>query len=87
MSNNGLKKSKQLATERVVGFIGGYLVDQGSITLEQLDHALVHQVELALQGESLSIGQVLLRLGYVTTQDLERAIKRQQQDIASRSKS
>lgn len=45
---------------------------QGSITLEQLDRALLAQREWAEPGESLSINQVLQRLGYVNTQERAR---------------
>ena len=57
---------------------------QGSITLEQLDRALLAQREWAEQGESLSITQVLQRLGYVNTQELARASQRQQLDLTER---
>jgi len=80
MRSDRSHKTARLDSERLIGFIGGYLIDQGTITLEQLDRALIYQVELALQGEKLSIGQVLQQLGYVTPQELARAARRQQQD-------
>ncbi len=77
---------EQIDSKRLVGFIGGYLVAQGSITLEQLDHALLFQMELAERGEKLTLAQVLQRLGYVTPQELARAIKRQQRDLADQAR-
>ncbi len=68
--------------KRIVGFVGGYLVSQGSITLEQLDVALLHQVQMAQSGEKISLGQILLRLGYVTRSELERAMAKHQRDRA-----
>lgn len=81
MSMRRSNQDKHINAERLVGFIGGYLVDQGSITLEQLDRALVYQMEMAMQGQRLNIGQVLQQLGYVNAHDLDRAVKRQQQDV------
>ncbi len=86
MRNDRSHSTQRLDTQRLIGFIGGYLVDQGTITLEQLDQALIQQVELALQGEKLSIGQVLQRLGYVTPQELARAARRQQHDMTNRTR-
>jgi hypothetical protein len=67
-----------------LGFIGGYLIAQGALTLEQLDRALLQQMELAIKGENLSLSDVLLRIGYVTEADVAKAKRKQQQDQMSR---
>ena len=84
MGGHHAKGKQPIGSERLVGFIGGYLVDQGAITIEQLDQALLHQIELAMDGEILSLGQVLQRLGYVNAQQLARATRLQDRDINSR---
>jgi hypothetical protein len=67
-----------------LGFIGGYLIAQGALTLEQLDTALLRQMELAAKGENLSLSDVLLRLGYITKAELAQAEHKQQQDQKAR---
>ncbi len=66
--------------KKLVGFIGGYLIDDGALTLEELDHGLLRQMNLALQGHAPRLGQVLIELGYVTTAQLDLAAKRQARD-------
>lgn len=66
--------------KKVVGFIGGYLIDDGALTLEELDHGLLRQINLALQGRAPRLGQILIELGYITTAELELALKRHDRD-------
>ncbi len=75
-----MEDHKNSASLRVVGFIGGYLIDDGVLTLEQLDRALQRQIELGLQGQVMLLGQVLILMGLVTPDQLERALKRQAED-------
>lgn len=62
---------------RIKGFITGYLLEDGVLTLEQLDSALEHQLELTVQGRSLTLGDVLVEMGMVTREQLERVRARQ----------
>ncbi len=73
--------------KRLIGFIGGYLIDDGVLTLEELDRGLVRQMNLALHGHGRRLGQVLMEMGFITLQELERAVKRQARDKASSSAS
>jgi hypothetical protein len=68
----------------IPGFIGGYLIADDAITLEQLDRALEHQLRLAAQGRNLRLGEVLIEMGFVTPVRLERALKRQAADQEKR---
>jgi hypothetical protein len=69
--------------KRIIGFIGGYLIDDGALTLEELDRGLVKQMNLALHGRPPRLGQVLIELGLITLHELERAVERQARDRAS----
>ena len=71
---------QRIPRHAVVGFIGGYLIEQGALTLQQLDQALLKQLKLAARGEILSVGAVLIRLGYITAAELARAEQRQKAD-------
>lgn len=51
---------------------GEYLVQNGDITEDQLRTALAQQRELARQGETVTVGQVLLDMGFITRAQLER---------------
>ncbi len=88
------KKNSQAGAPRVrqkrlrsgiVGFIGGYLIDQGTITLEQLDAALLYQLRLAESGENASLEDVLVRLRMATAQDIARAEEKHRHDLAHRA--
>ena len=57
---------------RVKGFITGYLFEAGLLTLEQLDSALERQLHLTVQGRSLSLGEVLVEMGIISREQLER---------------
>ena len=53
--------------------IGDRLIEEGTITLEQLEEALAKQKEVREGGvevEKSLIGIVLINLGYITQQDL-----------------
>ena len=66
--------------KKFVGFIGGYLIDAGVLTLEQLDRGILRQIRLAEEGQVTKLGQVLIDLGYITRADLARAIERRTSD-------
>ena len=71
-------------TAPLVGFIGGYLVDQGAITLTQLDEALRRQLEWGMQSRSMPLDQVLVEMGYVTPAQVEQAMKEQKADLGAK---
>ncbi|MCL4395898.1 MAG: hypothetical protein M1482_14025 [Chloroflexi bacterium] len=59
--------------------IGSYLVNEGVITREQLDEALVAQAEH--KGTSMPlIGTVLLKMGAINEDDLTFALAEQERD-------
>ena len=60
-------------TRRIVGFIGGYLVEDGAVTLADLDRGLDMQLRLAAQGRHVRLGQVLIEMGIITAEQLEHA--------------
>ncbi len=72
-----IKKKKKL-----IGFIGGYLIDDGALTLDELDRGLLRQMYLAQQGHVTRLGQVLVEMGYITPKQLERAMVRHARDRA-----
>jgi signal transduction histidine kinase len=75
----GLPATAPLATtpEALVPKIGEYLIDQGLISIEQLDRALRRQKQLADQGEHRLLGQTLVEMELVDRETLDRAITRQ----------
>ena len=72
--------------KKFIGFIGGYLIDDGALTLEELDRGILRQMRLAEQGQITKLGQVLIDMGYISQVDLARAMERHSTDEA-RSKS
>ena len=62
---------------RINGFICGYLLEAGRITLEQLDAALERQLALVAQGRTLRLGEVLVEMGAISGEDLERVLVEQ----------
>jgi hypothetical protein len=73
-----IKKEKK----RFIGFIGGYLIDDGVLTLEQLDRGLLQQMTLAEGGHLMRLEEVLMDLGYISQPDVVRALERYQKDLA-----
>jgi len=61
-------------------FIGNYFLDDGIITLEDLDRALVKQLAWAVQGRPLKIGEVLMEMRLITRAQLNDVLARQAQD-------
>lgn len=65
----------------MAGFIAGkfptgdYFLKNGSITIDQLDIALAEQRRLDDQGEHERIGEILVRLGFITKTDIMRLFK------------
>lgn len=57
--------------------LGEYLLDQGLISIFQLEEALKRQQELSNRGDHKLLGQTLVGLGYVDRETLDRAITRQ----------
>ena len=68
----------------IAGFIGGYLIADGVVTLEELDRALERQLRLAAQGRDLRLGEVLVEMSLVTNAQLKRALARQAADQEQR---
>lgn len=60
-------------TDVILPRFGEFLVQSGDLTREQLQAALKRQSELAAQGHSLTIGQVLAGMGLLTRGQLELA--------------
>jgi len=63
--------------EAVVPRIGEYLLEQGLLTGDQLDSALVRQREMADRGQRRLLGQTLLEMKLVDRETLDRAVTRQ----------
>lgn len=61
-------------------FIGNYLLEDRALTLEDLDRALQKQLELAMSGQPMKIGDVLVQMGVITPEQLRRALERQARD-------
>ncbi len=57
--------------------IGDYLLDHGLISQEQLDAALEHQQKMSAQGKHCLLGKILVDLGSVEPEMLDRAIGQQ----------
>ena len=79
-------KAEKHSHANVVGFLGGYLVNQGTLTLEQLDAALLYQLHLAEAGEDATLANVLVRLRMATTEEIARAEQAQQRDLAHKAR-
>ena len=58
--------------------LGAFLVEDGALTLPQLEVALAKQRELSDAGTPKRIGEVLLELRLVTPEQLQSALERQQ---------
>lgn len=64
--------------------LGEYLVVEGVITPDELAAVLAEQARLRQSGQSLLLGELLIRSGYVTPQVLEEMLERQRDDFFSR---
>lgn len=63
--------------ESLVPRIGEYLLDQGLLSPEQLQHALERQKQLADLGQRQLLGQTLVKMGLVDRETLDKAITNQ----------
>ncbi len=54
--------------------IGEWLIRQGLITPDELQHALTQQVLLRRQGHAVHVGTLLVRAGFLQRDALERAL-------------
>ncbi|MBI3536149.1 MAG: hypothetical protein HY070_01085 [Chloroflexi bacterium] len=77
-SNEAWIKSERL--RRIIGFVGGYLIDMGAITLEDLDRGLEGQLKYTAQGRDLRIGEVMIEMGIITRAQLNRALELQKRE-------
>jgi signal transduction histidine kinase len=68
-------------TDVILPRFGEYLVTNGDIAEAQLQAALARQRESAAQGAHKTIGQILLEMGLVTREQLDRASLRQVQQL------
>jgi signal transduction histidine kinase len=60
--------------EILVPRIGDYLIEQGLITPEQLEAALIEQLEKAVGGERQLLGQTLIDMGFIDHETLDKTI-------------
>lgn len=60
--------------------LGEYLVEDGVLRRAQVESVVVRQRLLASQGRAKRFGQILLDIGLVTVDQLERAVQRQEHD-------
>ena len=67
---------------KFIGFIGGYLIDAGVLTLEELDRGILQQLRLAEEGQVAKLGEILIDLRYITPADLASAMQRRASDQA-----
>lgn len=84
--NQDIGQPEWIETERrrrIIGFIGGYLIDDGVLTLRDLDRALLVQLRLSAQGRQVRLGEVLIELGLITREQLNHALERQQREEAA----
>ncbi|RRR65967.1 MAG: hypothetical protein EI684_21655 [Candidatus Viridilinea halotolerans] len=63
--------------------LGEYLVEQGLITPQQLEYVLAEQLQLDLQGQRLSLGQIIIRLKLLPAEAVERAALEHQRSFWS----
>lgn len=86
MTKEDRRPGRPSSHAHVVGFVGGYLVEQGTLTLDQLDAALLYQLHLAESGENATLAEVLLRLRMASNEDIARAEQAHQRDLARKPK-
>jgi signal transduction histidine kinase len=67
----------QISPEILVPRLGGYLIEKGVLTRENLQKALEYQGEQVSKGRAGLIGQTLLELGFVDKETLDQAITEQ----------
>lgn len=72
-----MSPSNKLTPEILVPKIGDYLVENGLLKPDDLDHALKVQKDLRSSGHQILLGQVLLDLHYVDRATLDQAITEQ----------
>lgn len=60
--------------EAKIDFVGRYLVDNEKITQEQLEEALEHQKIEEKNGKKELLGQILVKMGYTTEEEIARAV-------------
>lgn len=63
--------------EALVPRIGEFLLEQGLLSPQQLDTALLRQREMSDQGQHRLLGQTLVEMGFVDRETLDRAVTRQ----------
>ena len=81
-SNEQWIRSERL--RRIIGFIGGYLIELGAITLEDLDRGLEGQLRIAVEGRDLRIGEVMIEMGMITREQLNHALEMQKREEEKR---
>jgi hypothetical protein len=74
------RQPAQLAATPEPQKIGAYLVERGLITLRQLEVALMEQRGSQSWGKRVPLGDILIRRGFLTPQDLAGALVLQQRD-------
>lgn len=69
-------------TRRIIGFIGGYLIQEGAISLADLDRGLEMQLRWSSNGRQVRLGEILIEMGLITRDQLERALALQAREEA-----
>lgn len=65
-------------SNRSVPFLGEFLMKEGVINQHQLNVALRTHYDMALRGQPKKVGEVMIQLGFLTTQQLEHSLSLQQ---------
>ncbi len=64
-------------SNRPVPYLGEFLMREGVISQHQLNVALRTHFDMALRGQPKRVGEVMIQLGYLTSQQLERTLMQQ----------
>jgi tetratricopeptide (TPR) repeat protein len=64
-------------SNRPVPYLGEFLMKEGVINQHQLNVALRTHYDMALRGQPKRVGEVMIQLGYLTSQQLERTLMQQ----------
>ncbi|MCL6650586.1 MAG: hypothetical protein K6U89_20005 [Chloroflexi bacterium] len=67
-----------------VPFLGRYLVEQGVLSMADLESALARQQQLARLGRPARLGDVLVDLKLASREQVEAALKAQQEEFQAR---
>lgn len=77
-SRNSYEYRDILPSNRPVPYLGEFLMREGFINQHQLNVALRTHYDMALRGQPKRVGEVMIQLGFLTPQQLERSLMQQQ---------